>query len=112
MLFLRSLLVFPSHPILVKANIAPNAGFQPMRLRGGGLDTQRTYAMIKPDAVKAGKVDEMQSLIKAAGFKIIKQKQMTLSKSTVRCVPFCRLPQGVTHCQRKCHVPVYRAWPS
>jgi nucleoside diphosphate kinase len=54
-----------------------------MRLRGGGLDTERTYAMLKPDVVKAGKVDEMQGLIKAAGFKIIKQKKMTLTKEKV-----------------------------
>ena len=40
--------------------------------------------MIKPDAVKAGKVDEMQKLIKAAGFKIIKQQKVTLSKEKVR----------------------------
>lgn len=65
-------------------------GFSPMRLRGGGgLNTQRTYAMIKPDAVKAGKVDDMQKLIKDAGFKIIKQKKMKLSEEKV----------NVTHCQ-------------
>ena len=42
--------------------------------------------MIKPDAVKAGKVDEMQKLIKAAGFKIIKQQKVRLSKEKVRFV--------------------------
>ena len=69
----------------MQANVAPAMGFEPLRLRGGGgLNTQRTYAMIKPDAVKAGKVDEMQKLITEAGFKIIKQKKMKLSEDKVR----------------------------
>ena len=55
-----------------------------MRLRGGGINTQRTYAMIKPDAEKAGKVDEMQSLLKQAGFKIIKEKKVKLTKEKVQ----------------------------
>jgi len=71
---------------LLQANVAPATGFAPMRLRGGGMKTQRTYAMIKPDAVKAGKVDEMQKLIKEAGFKIIKQKKMKLSEEKVKNV--------------------------
>ena len=40
--------------------------------------------MIKPDAVKAGKVDAMQKEIINGGFKIIQQKKMTLSKVQVR----------------------------
>jgi len=67
-----------------ETNVAPTSGFAPLRLRGGGLKTQRTYAMIKPDAVKAGKVDEMQTLIKEAGFKIIKQKKMQLSEEKAK----------------------------
>lgn len=63
------------------ANLAPSHEFAPLRLRGGGLSTQRTYAMIKPDAVKAGKVDAMQKEIINGGFKIIQQKKMTLSKA-------------------------------
>jgi len=51
-----------------------------LRLRGGGgIHTQRTYAMIKPDVVKAGKVDQMQKEIEKAGFKIIKQKKVKLT---------------------------------
>ena len=69
-----------------------------MRLRGGGFDTERTYAMIKPDAVKAGKVDAMQSLIKAGGFKIIKQKTMKLSKSKV----YLSLPNFMLHTSVLC----------
>merc|ERR1712216_266222 len=63
------------------ANLSPSHEFAPLRLRGGGLSTQRTYAMIKPDAVKAGKGDAMQKEIINGGFKIIQQKKMTLSKA-------------------------------
>ena len=71
-------------PPSLQANLAPSHEFAPLRLRGGGLSTQRTYAMIKPDAVKAGKVDAMQKEIINGGFKIIQQKKMTLSKAQVR----------------------------
>jgi len=65
---------------VAEANIAPAQGFAPLRLRGGGsISTQRTYAMIKPDVVKAGKVEKMQAEIEAAGFKIIKQKTVKLT---------------------------------
>jgi len=67
-----------------EAIVAPAQGFAPLRLRGGGVNTQRTYAMIKPDAVKAGKVDEMQALLKSAGFKIIKQKKVKLSQEQAK----------------------------
>ena len=73
-----------------QAIVAPAQGFAPLRLRGGGVNTQRTYAMIKPDAVKAGKVDEMQALLKSAGFKIIKQKKVQLSQEQVICVRVAR----------------------
>jgi hypothetical protein len=59
--------------------------------------------MIKPDAVKAGKVDAMQSLIKAGGFKIIKQKTMKLSKSKVYLsLPHFLFPLSVSVCVYVC----------
>jgi len=49
---------------------------------------QRTYAMIKPDVVKAGKVEKMQAEIEAAGFKIIKQKTVKLTTEKVLCTHY------------------------
>lgn len=71
--------------------------------------------MIKPDAVKAGKVDEMQKIIKAAGFKIIKQQKVNLSKEKVRYVhallPAAPLPSMEMLCISH-HVPAHPPNPS
>jgi nucleoside-diphosphate kinase len=43
---------------------------------------ERTFAMIKPDAVAAGKADEIIQAIKDRGFTIVAQKETTLDKET------------------------------
>lgn len=48
----------------------------------GELDLERTYAMIKPDAVAAGKAEEIMHLIEYNGFTIIaKQKLQVRTKA-------------------------------
>ena len=54
-------------------------------MRGGGkLRLERTFAIIKPDAVAAGKAQEMKDIITASGFKIVKEKRTRLSEKQVR----------------------------
>jgi len=48
--------------------------------------------MIKPDVVKAGKVEKMQAEIEAAGFKIIKQKTVKLTTEKVFCAHHTQPP--------------------
>lgn len=43
---------------------------------------ERTFAMIKPDAVAAGKTDEIVQAIKDRGFTIVAQRELTLDKDT------------------------------
>ena len=38
------------------------------------MSLQRTLSIIKPDAVKSGYVDSINSLIESSGLKIIKKK--------------------------------------
>ena len=44
------------------------------------MSLQRTLSIIKPDAVKSGYVDSINSLIESSGLKIIKKKNLTLNK--------------------------------
>ncbi len=41
---------------------------------------QQTLAIIKPDAVAAGKADEIKELIQKNGFEIVKSSTITLTK--------------------------------
>lgn len=43
---------------------------------------QRTFAIIKPDAVAAGNAEDIIKQIEMNGFKIIAQKQLTIDKAT------------------------------
>lgn len=43
---------------------------------------ERTFAMIKPDAVAAGKAQEIIQAIKDRGFTIVAQRELTLDKDT------------------------------
>ncbi|EKX52833.1 hypothetical protein GUITHDRAFT_92107, partial [Guillardia theta CCMP2712] len=55
------------------------------RMRGGGkLRLERTFAIIKPDAVAAGKAQEMKDIITASGFKIVKEKRTRLSEKQAK----------------------------
>ena len=47
------------------------------------MSLQRTLSIIKPDAVKSGYVDSINSLIESSGLKIIKKKNLTLNKEQV-----------------------------
>ncbi len=40
----------------------------------------RTFTIIKPDAVKAGKTEDIKKIITEAGFKIVSEKPLTLSE--------------------------------
>ena len=42
---------------------------------------ERTLAIIKPDAMKAGSADEIMNLIEDKGFTILEEKETTLSRS-------------------------------
>ncbi len=42
--------------------------------------TNRTFTMIKPDAVKAGNIGNILQMINAAGFRIVAMKYLSLSK--------------------------------
>jgi nucleoside-diphosphate kinase len=42
--------------------------------------TNRTFTMIKPDAVKAGNIGNILQMINAAGFRIVSMKYLGLSK--------------------------------
>ena len=44
------------------------------------MSLQKTLSIIKPDAVKAGNVDKINSMIEDAGLNIIEKKELTLSK--------------------------------
>ena len=44
------------------------------------MSLQRTLSIIKPDAVKSGYVNSINSLIESSGLKIIKKKNLTLNK--------------------------------
>ena len=44
------------------------------------MSLQHTLSIIKPDAVKSGYVDSINSLIESSGLKIIKKKNLTLNK--------------------------------
>ena len=43
---------------------------------------ERTFAMIKPDAVAAGKTDAIIQAIKDRGFTVVAQRELTLDKDT------------------------------
>jgi nucleoside-diphosphate kinase len=45
---------------------------------------ERTFAMIKPDAVKAGNIGNIIALIENNGFKIVKMDMRQLSKATAQ----------------------------
>lgn len=47
--------------------------------------TQRTLAMIKPDAVKAKNIGNILALIEKAGFSIVAMKMVKLSKEDAEC---------------------------
>lgn len=42
---------------------------------------ERTLALIKPDAVRAGKAEEIKQLIELHGFTIIAQQKIQVGKS-------------------------------
>ena len=44
------------------------------------MSSQKTLSIIKPDAVKAGHADEINLMIKNSGLKILKKKELQLSK--------------------------------
>ena len=44
------------------------------------MSNQKTLSIIKPDAVKAGHVDAINLMIKNSGLKILKKKELQLSK--------------------------------
>lgn len=45
---------------------------------------QRTLGLIKPDAVAAGKVDEILAVIKQKGFRVASSKKMHLSEEKAK----------------------------
>lgn len=45
----------------------------------GGAKVQRTLALVKPDAMQAGKAQDIVQRIREAGFDIVQEKQMSLS---------------------------------
>jgi len=50
----------------------------------GAHAIQRTFAMIKPDAVADGKADEIIQAIKDQGFTVLDQKEVTLDQATAQ----------------------------
>ena len=44
------------------------------------MSNQKTLSIIKPDAVKAGNVDEINLVIENSGLKILEKKELKLSK--------------------------------
>lgn len=54
-------------------------------------DYEKTYAMIKPDAVRAGKAEEIKQLIELNGFTIVAQQKLQVRPSgrdsPLACVP-------------------------
>lgn len=69
--------------IALKAAVLPVGAVS--ALRGGGEEKklERTFAMIKPDAMAAGNAGHIKQLIRDSGFIIISEKVTTLSKSKV-----------------------------
>ena len=47
-------------------------------------ELQVTYAMVKPDAVAAGKVQDVVDTIAASGLQVMQRKEMKLSADQVR----------------------------
>ena len=58
-------------------------GFFPNFLEEILVSLERTFAIIKPDAVAAGQQGEILSRIHKAGFKIIAVKSMRLDRKSV-----------------------------
>ena len=50
----------------------------------GAHAVERTFAMIKPDAVAAGKADEIIQAIKDRGFTVVAQKETTIDEATAQ----------------------------
>ena len=48
------------------------------------MSSQKTLSIIKPDAVKAGHADEINLMIKNSGLKILKKKELQLSKEEAK----------------------------
>jgi len=48
------------------------------------MSNQKTLSIIKPDAVKAGHVDAINLMIKNSGLKILKKKELQLSKEEAK----------------------------
>ena len=44
------------------------------------MSVQKTLSIIKPDAVKAGHADAINSMIESSGLKILEKKELTLTK--------------------------------
>merc|ERR1719159_24283 len=44
------------------------------------FDCEQTLALIKPNAVAAGKADEIVALVESVGFTVMERAQLTLSK--------------------------------
>ena len=48
------------------------------------METERTYIMLKPDAVRRGLIGEIISRIEKKGYKIVDMKMFTLSKEILK----------------------------
>src|SRR6266404_9399925 len=58
----------------------PNAVIESLQRGENSLSLERTFAIIKPDAVAAGQQGEILSRIHKAGFKIVAIKSMRLTQ--------------------------------
>src|SRR5712692_2047783 len=58
----------------------PNAVIESLQRGENSLSLERTFAIIKPDAVSRGQQDEILARIHKAGFKIIAIRSMRLTK--------------------------------
>lgn len=53
-------------------------------LQFGGIKMQRTYVMLKPDALKRNLIGEVISRIEQKGYKILNAKMMTLDEAILK----------------------------
>lgn len=62
---------------------------------GAGADAlQRTLAIVKPDAVAAGKADEILHLAELAGFTVIQKRQLTVRMRAHAGTPHAGAPHA------------------
>jgi len=66
------------------------------------VSSTRTYAMIRPDAVKAGWVEAILQRIREDGFKITRQKKWTMSMAAAKELYHEFNPDNLRDCSGKC----------